>query len=160
MLVKRFWVFSLLALWLFGAFQAAAAAQGEAPLVLELAADGAVTPSMAEYLRRGIRQAEQRGAELLVFELNTPGGSVELMQEIVEDMLASPVPIVVYVYPRGAMAARKQQRFVQQTRNFLLSSLIRLDERPAKLIQLRELGESSKWPITVTRPLQLTWCTD
>ena len=104
MLAKRFWVLSLLALWLFSAFQAAAAAQGEAPLVLELAADGAVTPSMAEYLRRGIRQAEQRGAELLVFELNTPGGSVELMQEIVEDMLASPVPIVVYVYPRGAMA--------------------------------------------------------
>lgn len=104
MLIKRFWTLSLLALWLFGAFQAAAGAQSEAPLVLELAADGAVTPSMAEYLRRGIRQAEQRGAELLVFELNTPGGSVELMQEIVEDMLASPVPIVVYVYPSGAMA--------------------------------------------------------
>ena len=103
-MVKRFWVLGLLAVWLFSAFQAAAAAQSEAPLVLELAADGAVTPSMAEYLRRGIRQAEQRGAELLVFELNTPGGSVELMQEIVEDMLASPVPIVVYVYPRGAMA--------------------------------------------------------
>jgi membrane-bound serine protease (ClpP class) len=99
---KRWLIIGLLALWLFSAFQAAA--QEEAPLVLELTADGPLTAPMAEYLRRGIRQAEQRGAELLVFELNTPGGSVDLMQTIVEDMLDSPVPIVVYVYPRGAMA--------------------------------------------------------
>ncbi len=81
-----------------------AAAQQDAPLVLELTADGPVTPVMAQYLERGIRSAEQRGAELLVFQLNTPGGSLDLMQDVVESILDSPVPVVVYVFPRGAMA--------------------------------------------------------
>lgn len=86
------------------AWQQPAAAQDDLPLVLELAASGPVTPAMAEYLERGIRQAEQRGAELLVFELDTPGGSLDLMQRMVVSILESNVPVVVYVYPRGAMA--------------------------------------------------------
>jgi len=86
------------------AWQQPAAAQDDLPLVLELAASGPVTPPMAEYLERGIRQAEQRGAELLVFELDTPGGSLDLMQRMVVSILESNVPVVVYVYPRGAMA--------------------------------------------------------
>jgi membrane-bound serine protease (ClpP class) len=79
-------------------------AQDGSPLVLELAASGPVTPAMAEYLERGILQAERRGAELLVFELDTPGGSLDLMQRMVVSILESNVPVVVYVYPRGAMA--------------------------------------------------------
>jgi len=86
------------------AWQQPAAAQNGSPLVLELAASGPVTPAMAEYLERGIRQAEQRGAELLVFELDTPGGSLDLMQKMVVSILESDVPVVVFVYPRGAMA--------------------------------------------------------
>jgi membrane-bound serine protease (ClpP class) len=86
------------------AWQRPAAAQDGSPLVLELAASGPVTPAMAQYLERGIRQAEQRGAELLVFELDTPGGSLDLMQKMVVSILESNVPVVVYVYPRGAMA--------------------------------------------------------
>ena len=85
-------------------WQQPAAAQDGSPLVLELAASGPVTPAMAQYLERGIRQAEQRGAELLVFELDTPGGSLDLMQKMVVSILESNVPVVVYVYPRGAMA--------------------------------------------------------
>jgi membrane-bound serine protease (ClpP class) len=80
------------------------AAQQGAPLVLELSASGPVTPAMAGYLERGIRLAEQRGAELLVFELDTPGGSLDLTQRMVVDILESDVPVVVYIYPRGAMA--------------------------------------------------------
>jgi len=59
---------------------------------------------MLGYLERGIRTAEQRDAELLVFQLNTPGGSIDLMQGMVEAIRASAVPVVVYVAPRGAMA--------------------------------------------------------
>jgi membrane-bound serine protease (ClpP class) len=59
---------------------------------------------MGEYLARGIRTAEERGAELLVIQLDTPGGGVDLMNEIVQDMRASSVPIVVYISPRGAIA--------------------------------------------------------
>jgi len=80
-------------------------AQGEAPQVLLLTADGPLTPAMAEYLDRGIRTAEGGGAELIVFQLNTPGGNVALMNRMVQTIRNSPIPIVVYVAPRGAMAA-------------------------------------------------------
>jgi membrane-bound serine protease (ClpP class) len=80
-------------------------AQEEAPLVLVLSVDGPLTPSWIEYLERGIQVAEQRQAGLLIFQINTPGGQVSLMQELVEMMRGSQVPIVVYVTPRGAMAA-------------------------------------------------------
>jgi membrane-bound serine protease (ClpP class) len=80
-------------------------AQEETPLVLVLSVDGPLTPSWIEYLERGIQVAGQRQAGLLVFQINTPGGQVSLMQELVEMMRGSQVPIVVYVTPRGAMAA-------------------------------------------------------
>jgi membrane-bound serine protease (ClpP class) len=79
-------------------------AQGSAPEALVLTLDGPLTPSMGEYLSRGIHAAEQRNAEVIILQLNTPGGNVDLMNEIVQEMRASQVPIVVYVAPRGAMA--------------------------------------------------------
>ncbi len=79
-------------------------AQTDIPLALVLTADGPVTPAMAGYLSRGIRTAQQRGAEVLIFQLNTPGGSVDLMQDMIEHIRGSEVPVVVYVAPRGAIA--------------------------------------------------------
>ncbi|MBL6980424.1 MAG: nodulation protein NfeD [Anaerolineales bacterium] len=81
-----------------------AQAQDDMPLAMVLTADGAITPTMAEYLKRGIRLAEQRGAEVLIFQLNTPGGGVDVMGDIVEIIRASKIPVVVYVAPRGAVA--------------------------------------------------------
>lgn len=83
----------------------AVTAQEDAPLVLLVTGDGAISPAMAEYLSRGIQIAENRNAELLIFQLNTPGGAVVTMNEMVRTILASPVPVIVYVSPRGAMAA-------------------------------------------------------
>lgn len=60
---------------------------------------------MVEYLARGIEAAERDGAELLIFRLNTPGGSVTLMNTMMQNIRSSPVPVVVYVSPPGAMAA-------------------------------------------------------
>jgi len=104
-MLKRSWllVFTLI-LWLSSALPQLVGAQGESSLVLVLTADGPITPAMGEYLSRGIRVAERDGAELLVLQLDTPGGSVELMNTMVKDMRASSVPIVVYVAPRGAIA--------------------------------------------------------
>lgn len=79
-------------------------AQGDAPLVLVLTSDGAVTPAMAEYLSRGIRTAQALNAEALIYQLDTPGGSVEVMGKMVQDILGSPVPVIVFVSPHGAMA--------------------------------------------------------
>ena len=82
-----------------------ARAQADSPLVIVLTADGPVSPAMSEYLQRGIKIAEQRGADLLILQLNTPGGALDTMEQMVQDMLASPVPIVVYIQPAGAWAA-------------------------------------------------------
>jgi membrane-bound serine protease (ClpP class) len=80
-------------------------AQDQAPPILVLTAEGPLTPAMGEYLSRGISIAEQRGAQAIILQLDTPGGSVTLLGEMVKDMRASSVPIIVYVTPRGAMAA-------------------------------------------------------
>jgi membrane-bound serine protease (ClpP class) len=79
-------------------------AQSDEPLAVVMTADGAITPPMMEYFRRGVETAEQRDAEVLVIQLNTPGGSVETMLEIIQVIRASKVPVVVYVSPNDAIA--------------------------------------------------------
>lgn len=81
-----------------------ARAQGEAPVALVMTADGPIMPPMLEYIKRGITVAEQRDAEVLVIQLNTPGGSIETMLEIIRAIRASHVPVTVYVAPKNAIA--------------------------------------------------------
>jgi membrane-bound serine protease (ClpP class) len=104
--MKRIWFasFLLIQVLLFGLLPSARA-QGDTPFVYVLTYDGPVTPSMVEYLARGIEAADRDGAELLIFRLNTPGGSVTLMNTMMQNIRSSPVPVVVYVSPPGAMAA-------------------------------------------------------
>lgn len=99
-MIKRFW----LLIWVLIAFAAPVRAQEGERLVLLLTAEGPLTPAMKEYLARGIELAERREAEALILQLNTPGGSVDLMIEMVKIMRASQVPVVVYIAPRGAIA--------------------------------------------------------
>jgi len=73
--------------------------------IIVLTADGPITPAMAQYLSRGINVAERQGAEALIFQLNTPGGGIDTMTEMEQMILASTVPVIVYVAPAGAMAA-------------------------------------------------------
>ncbi len=95
----------LFALSFLALFAQPAAAQADAPLVLVITVDDAIAPAVQEYIQRSIGIAEQREADLLVLQLNTPGGAVVTMNEIVQNIRASRVPVVVYVSPRGAMAA-------------------------------------------------------
>jgi membrane-bound serine protease (ClpP class) len=59
---------------------------------------------MVEYLTRGIDRAEDVGAEALIFQLDTPGGSIELMNRMVQAIRASEVPVIIYIAPSGAIA--------------------------------------------------------
>jgi membrane-bound serine protease (ClpP class) len=98
--MKRKWLLALAAALLFGA-RPARAQGGE---VVALTFDGPLTPALAAYVQRGITQAERDSAELVILRLNTPGGQIDLMEDIVASIRDSAVPVVVYVAPRGAMA--------------------------------------------------------
>lgn len=81
-----------------------AGAQSEQPQVVVMSVDGPIMPAMQDYIERGLKAAEQRGADLIILQLNTPGGEVLTTLEIIGSMRASSVPVVVYVTPRGAIA--------------------------------------------------------
>lgn len=72
--------------------------------VLVMTLRGPLTPAQAEYLDRALRRAEQIAAEVVVLQLDTPGGSIEVMNRMVQSIRASAVPVVVYVAPAGAIA--------------------------------------------------------
>ena len=82
-----------------------ARAQSDSPLVLVMTADGPIMPPMLEYFKRGIETAERRNAEMLVIQLNTPGGSISTMLEVIEAIGKSKVPVIIYVAPQDAQAA-------------------------------------------------------
>lgn len=79
-------------------------AQTDQGLVLVLNAEGPLTPAMVNYIERSLNIARTDDADLIVLQLNTPGGSISLMNEIIQDLRSSEIPVVVYVAPRGAMA--------------------------------------------------------
>lgn len=70
-----------------------------------LTADGVVNPVMDRYVDRGIDAAEDREASAVIIRLNTPGGLMTSMDRIVQRILTSEVPVVVYVWPPGGQAA-------------------------------------------------------
>ncbi len=74
------------------------------PKVYVLRVEGIISPATAIYIQRGIQEANRAGAEALVVELDTPGGLMTSMDQITKAILASPVPVIVYVSPPGARA--------------------------------------------------------
>jgi len=82
-----------------------AAALAEAPQVEVITYDGVINPVAAEYVTEAIGAAAERRAEALILKLDTPGGLDSSMRTIVKALLASEVPVIVYVAPTGARAA-------------------------------------------------------
>ena len=80
------------------------ATPGPDRVVLEVTIDTVITNATRDFLIDSMEQAEQMGAEALIIRLDTPGGLLEATREIVREMLATEVPVVVYVSPQGARA--------------------------------------------------------
>jgi membrane-bound serine protease (ClpP class) len=76
---------------------------GRSALLVEI--DGIINPVSMEFVIKAIEQAEETQAECFILKLDTPGGLGESMRKMVKRMLASEVPVVVYVAPEGARAA-------------------------------------------------------
>ncbi|HJX95208.1 MAG TPA: nodulation protein NfeD [Candidatus Acidoferrum sp.] len=75
------------------------------PVVLQLSLDREVEPVLATYIDEGIADAANRHAALVLITMDTPGGLGESMKDIIQHILASPVPVAVYVSPTGARGA-------------------------------------------------------
>ena len=99
--MHRLWLMMVL---LVVALSLVASAKAASPSIMILEVEGAIVPVVADYIHRGLKQAQEEEATAVIVQLNTPGGLVSTTQLIIEDFLGSPVPVVVYVSPAGAWA--------------------------------------------------------
>lgn len=101
--MRRVWRLWLLGLFL--TFLALSQVEASASQVYVLRVKGTINPVLTGYIKRGLDEAEKEQAAALIIELDTPGGLDSAMRDIVQSILASRVPVVVYVAPLGARAA-------------------------------------------------------
>lgn len=73
--------------------------------VVVITVNGVINPASAEYIGKAIKRVNEKKAEALVIELDTPGGLDTSMRDIVKSIIGSEVPVIVYVSPSGARAA-------------------------------------------------------
>ncbi len=81
-----------------------ARAQDGLSTIMVMEIDGTIAPSSLQYLERAVKVAERNNAEALILQLNTPGGAINTMSDMVQIIRTSSVPVIVYVSPQGAMA--------------------------------------------------------
>ena len=96
---------AFLALAVPAALPQASAPSASAPQVVVLRINGEIEPILAEYLDEGIAHAAEIHASLILITMDTPGGLEDSMQDIIQHILASPVPVAIYVSPSGARGA-------------------------------------------------------
>jgi membrane-bound serine protease (ClpP class) len=101
--LKKYSLLLILSL-VFFAISSSAHAEEKAPVFIA-EVEGIINPATAKFIIDSIDQAVQEGGQCLIIELDTPGGLMDSMRNIVKKILASPIPIVVYVAPSGARAA-------------------------------------------------------
>jgi membrane-bound serine protease (ClpP class) len=90
----------LLASLLFCLFSIPASAE-----VLKIVINDTIHPITDEYIGRALAEAERNKDQALLIEINTPGGLLESTRDIIEKILAAPVPVIIYVAPGGSRAA-------------------------------------------------------
>ena len=100
---KKLMIAGMLCLALMGVREPVGLGKGSEVTIIDL--EGPINPGAAAFLTRGLEDAQERGAELIIIRLDTPGGLVPSMRTMVKGIMNSTVPVVVYVAPKGAGAA-------------------------------------------------------
>ncbi len=93
-------IFWILAIWLI-----APVALSAPPAAVMLKINGAIGPATQDFIHRGLTQAVTEKAPVIILQIDTPGGLSDSMRRIIQDILASPIPVLGYVAPSGARAA-------------------------------------------------------
>src|SRR5437870_472353 len=79
--------------------------RAQSPVIVQINLDDIIHPVSAEYVKQGLQHAKDIQARAAIIRLNTPGGLIDSMRDIVEAILASPVPVITWVGPNGARSA-------------------------------------------------------
>ena len=95
----------LLLLGLLTVASVASVAQADSPTITVLKIKGVINPILADYIQRGIEEAEEVNASACIIQMDTPGGLDTAMRDIVQTIVNARIPVVVYVSPSGARAA-------------------------------------------------------
>ena len=99
--MNRMWRFALL---LASVWSWTFAGLGQQPRVILIHIDDTIQPISADYMERGLDAAAAQHASAILIEINTPGGLLDSMRQMVSKVIASPVPVIVYVAPSGSRA--------------------------------------------------------
>ncbi len=109
---------------------------------------GPITPVVLSYLNRGLEYAQNGNASLIVIQLDTPGGSVEIMKSLTDEMIRSYVPIAVWVGPEGARAASAGTFVTLAAHVAAMAPGTTIGAASVVSMQGEELDETSKAKIT------------
>ena len=104
-MARRAQIFVWLVLVGIGVLVPAGAGAQESGIAYLIEFDGTVDPATERWIDQALGDAADEGAELAIIELDTEGGLDTSMREIIKDILAAPMPVVVYVAPEGSRAA-------------------------------------------------------
>ena len=72
--------------------------------IVEIEINGSINPSTVDYIKTALLEARAQNARALLILMDTPGGLLNSTKDIVKELLNSEIPVIVYVYPRGATA--------------------------------------------------------
>jgi membrane-bound serine protease (ClpP class) len=72
--------------------------------VIKISVEGGISPATTLFIKNSIQYAEDRKAEALIIQLNTPGGLLDATRDIVQEIMGANVPVVVWIAPSGARA--------------------------------------------------------
>jgi membrane-bound serine protease (ClpP class) len=101
--MKKILILYLFCFILIASIMNSALSAGEQYALIEL--KGSVNPIISEYIVDSINKANDKKVQFIIIQMDTPGGLVSSMREIIKAILSSRVPVIVYTYPKGAQAA-------------------------------------------------------